>query len=169
MLDDVRGRIMAGVGAWLLGAGAATGGSLLAVSLIGKGMTEFPGQPMAALATVTAGTYESSAAPKSPSPSPVPRRTHPSHHTSPTPQPPPTPDGTVLTSAGGEVVASCPQTGAYLMSWSPQQGYAVGTVERGPAAMARVSFALGNSVVTMEITCQGGTPSAFTRTRPRDE
>lgn len=39
MLRLVHGRILIGVGAWLLGAGAATGGSLLAVSLLGQGLT----------------------------------------------------------------------------------------------------------------------------------
>ena len=39
MLRIVHGRILIGVSAWLLGAGAATGGSMLAVSLLGQGMT----------------------------------------------------------------------------------------------------------------------------------
>ncbi len=39
MLRVVHGRILIGVSAWLIGAGAATGGSLLAVSLLGQGMT----------------------------------------------------------------------------------------------------------------------------------
>ena len=39
MLSIVHGRIVIGVSAWLLGAGTATGGSLLAVSLLGQGLT----------------------------------------------------------------------------------------------------------------------------------
>src|SRR5215831_7378886 len=39
-------RIVAGVGAWLLGAGTATAGSLLAVSLLGQGIAETTGQQL---------------------------------------------------------------------------------------------------------------------------
>lgn len=39
MLRLVHRRIVIGLGAWLLGAGTATGGSLLAVSLLGQGIT----------------------------------------------------------------------------------------------------------------------------------
>ena len=39
-------RILAGVGAWLLGAGTATAGSLLAVSLLGQGIADSPGQQL---------------------------------------------------------------------------------------------------------------------------
>ena len=41
-------RILAGVGAWLLGAGTATAGSLLAVSLLGQGIAASPGQQLTA-------------------------------------------------------------------------------------------------------------------------
>jgi hypothetical protein len=40
----VRGRILLGVAAWLVGASAATGGSLLAVSALGQGMDSAGGQ-----------------------------------------------------------------------------------------------------------------------------
>ena len=43
-------RILAGVGAWLLGAGTATAGSLLAVSLLGQGIADSPGQQLTAAA-----------------------------------------------------------------------------------------------------------------------
>ena len=39
-------RILAGVGAWLLGAGTATAGSLLAVSLLGQGIADTTGQQL---------------------------------------------------------------------------------------------------------------------------
>jgi hypothetical protein len=39
-------RILAGVGAWLLGVGTATAGSLLAVSLLGQGIADSPGQQL---------------------------------------------------------------------------------------------------------------------------
>jgi eukaryotic-like serine/threonine-protein kinase len=39
-------RVLAGVGAWLLGVAAATGGSLLAVSLLGQGIATSPSQQL---------------------------------------------------------------------------------------------------------------------------
>jgi hypothetical protein len=77
--------------------------------------------------------------------------------------------GTVLTSQGGEVVATCQAAGAYLLSWSPQQGYEVGTVSRGPAATARVAFESTTVRVTMVVQCSAGVPSATSSTGPRDE
>jgi len=61
------------------------------------------------------------------------------------------------------VVAACEAAGAYLLSWSPQQGYAVSGVDRGPAAVARVSFSSGFRTVTMLISCQAGVPVASTQ------
>ena len=40
--------------------------------------------------------------------------------------------GTVLTSQGGTVLAECRPAGAYLVSWSPTQGYEADDVARGP-------------------------------------
>ena len=42
----VHGRIFLAVGAWLLGAGAATGGSLVAVSLLGQSLAAPPTQQL---------------------------------------------------------------------------------------------------------------------------
>jgi hypothetical protein len=177
-------------GAWLLGACAATGGSLLAVSLIGKGMAAgFPAQSAAdvtAPASVT-GATAGTRAPVSPTSSAVaaarpvpprpastsarPRRASPSSPPRPQTASPgtSTPDGTVLTSQGGEVVASCGAAGAYLMSLSPQQGYAVSAENRGPAATAQVTFQSGTDTVTMVITCTAGVPTATTQIRQPDE
>jgi len=79
------------------------------------------------------------------------------------------PGGTVLTSKGGEVVASCQATGAYLLSWYPLQGYEIGDVVRGPAATAWVTFESDNSEVRMVVTCSAGVPSATTSTRSGDD
>jgi hypothetical protein len=43
-------RILVGVGAWLLGVATATAGSLLAVSLLGQGIADSPGQQLTAAA-----------------------------------------------------------------------------------------------------------------------
>jgi serine/threonine-protein kinase len=69
----------------------------------------------------------------------------------------------VLTSRGGEVVASCLAAGAYLDSWSPASGWEVGDVRRGPAATARVSFESGPTTeLTMVVSCSAGVPTATT-------
>ena len=66
----------------------------------------------------------------------------------------------MLTSPGGEVVASCQAAGVYLISWSPLQGYEVDGVARGPAATARVTFASNVNQVIMVVSCSGGVPTA---------
>jgi hypothetical protein len=63
----------------------------------------------------------------------------------------------VLTSPGGTVLAQCRQAGAYLVSWSPVQGYEASSVARGPAAQARVVFESGAETVTITVTCPDGT------------
>jgi hypothetical protein len=180
----VHGRILIGVAAWLLGAGAATGGSLLAVSALGQGIGGISGQQLtvAAVDRALASEADETDGPGAASPSvlsatrpPVART--PRGRASPTVgspaegSPPPTPappagpstqppDGAALTSQGGSVVASCAAAGAYLMSWSPQQGYEVGGVFRGPAATARVTFNSNANSVTMLVSCSAGVPVA---------
>jgi hypothetical protein len=75
----------------------------------------------------------------------------------------------VLTSRGGEVVAACQAAGAYLISWSPLQGYEIAGVTRGPAATARVTFDSDANRVTMVVSCSAGVPSAASYTRVGDE
>ena len=62
-------------------------------------------------------------------------------------------------------MASCQPAGAYLVSWSPQQGYEVSGVTRGPAATARVTFGSHVNLVTMVVSCSAGVPSATSSTR----
>ena len=69
---------------------------------------------------------------------------------------------TVLTSQGGTVVADCRPAGAYLVSWSPVPGYESGTVIRGPAVTARVTFNSATNSVTMTVSCSAGVPTATT-------
>jgi hypothetical protein len=59
-------------------------------------------------------------------------------------------------------MADCRAAGAYLASWSPAQGYEATTVIRGPAATAKVTFTSSRKIVTMAISCSGGTPSTAT-------
>ena len=178
-LSGVSARYLVGVGAWLLGAAVATGGSLFAVSLLGQSLAPAPSQQLTvtavnrALARAAAeGTRSPAAATSSPSPTPAPRHLRARHSapatpaaatptpTQAAPSPAPQPTSRVLTSAGGTVVASCEAAGAYLVSWSPQQGFAASHVLRGPAATAKVTFSSSRRVVTMTVTCSGGAPSA---------
>jgi len=66
----------------------------------------------------------------------------------------------VLTSQGGTVVASCAGARAYLVSWSPQQGFGSADVVRGPATNAQVTFIGGQLTVTMVVSCDAGMPTA---------
>jgi hypothetical protein len=182
---SVHRRILFGVAAWLLGAATATAGSLLAISLLGQGITGDPGQLLTqdavtrALASeaadasppVTAPSRQltSPSASASASATPAATGTSTSHAADPATAPATAPapgaadGGTVLTSAGGEVVASCQPAGAYLISWSPRQGYEVDGVIRGPAVTARVTFSPVTvsptaREVTMAVSCSAGVP-----------
>ena len=188
-------RILAGVGAWLLGATAATGGSLLAVSLLGQGIADSTGQQLTADAVNRALTLESREASSSDVPAthpavrrptatrPAPSRVSTARQAQPRITPSATPDasqtsaspvpsvtgGTVLPSAGGTAVAECRSAGAYLVSWSPTQGYEVTGVNRGPAATARLVFESSANSVTMVVSCPDGTagvPVASSYTQP---
>jgi hypothetical protein len=176
----VRTRVLVGAGAWLLGAAAATAGSLLAVSMLGQGIAASPGQQLTA-AMVNRALASEAAETARPLPTPTPSpsvqlggvampitRATPEPSQAPAPVPVPASQqpaaGTVLSSAGGTVVAVCQQGRAYLQSWSPQQGYEAYGVVRGPSGTAQVSFTAGQQQVTMFITCSGGVPSATVHT-----
>ena len=180
-------RVLAGVGAWLIGVGAATAGSLLAVSLLGRGIATNTSQQLTAAAVNNALAAEASerhgddaVATSSPSPSPSARQSHqaqpyqdpqpvgatPSARasrtrsaSSPSAQATAAPTSTVLTSAGGTVVATCRPGGAYLVSWSPAPGYEAGPVVRGPAMTAQVTFNTSGNSVTMTVSCSTGVPT----------
>jgi serine/threonine-protein kinase len=211
----VHRNIFLGITAWLLGAATATAGCLLAVSLLGSGITsggsgqllsenaanrelvseadkDAPLAPSApatsadlgpALAVVTPSPRPSSGSAARPSPgaptadsstadssaagatdSPTAGATGSSADAVPTDTASSgsAPAGTVLASSAGTVVATCQAAGAYLISWSPQQGYEVGDVFRGPAASASVQFESRTAEVTMTVSCSAGVPSATT-------
>jgi len=184
-------RVLAGVGAWMLGVGAATAGSLLAVSLLGQGIATSTSQQLTTAAVNRALAAEASEMPgagpattSAPSPAPSGTRSYraresstmrPQTGNSPpagasTSRPAASPGATasaspasaVLTSPGGTVVAECRTGGAYLVSWSPDPGYEAGTVIRGPATTARVTFNSTANSVTMMVSCSAGMPAAST-------
>jgi hypothetical protein len=206
-------RIAVGVGAWLVGVGAATGGSLLAVSLLGQGIAasnsqqltpaavsralaseasdpSLPAQGTASLRIATPSPTQSSRArppvtsppqteatpsgrPASARPT-ASHRPHPTGSASPTPTPTPAPTHTtqaptVLTSQGGSVVAECLPGGAYLLSWSPTQGYEAGQVLRGPAPTAQATFESDANSVLMVVSCSTGVPVATTTVTSGDD
>jgi len=180
----VHRRILFGVAAWLLGAATATAGSLLAISLLGQGITGDQGHLLTQDAVTRALASEAADASSPPVTPPSRQLTSPSASATPAasgtstphaPDPATAPasgatpaaanGGTVLTSAGGEVVASCQPAGAYLISWSPVQGYEVDGVIRGPAVTARVTFSPvtvspTSREVTMMVSCSAGVPWA---------
>jgi hypothetical protein len=174
-LASVRTRIIIAVCAWSLGVAAATGGAYLAVSMLGEGFTSAP-MVKRALASEAAETSAPAAAT---TPAPVPsvrlggtatpitrhhvpftRTTATAPAASPSPQ---SQGGTVLSSQGGTIVAGCESAGAYLESWSPQQGFEAKSVVRGPGATAQVAFRSSQSTVTMMVSCSAGVPSATTQ------
>ena len=59
------------------------------------------------------------------------------------------------------MLAGCAGSDAYLISWSPQQGYAADDVVRGPAAQAQVVFLAGRAGVRLTVTCAGQVPTAM--------
>ena len=172
-LGGVSARFLVGVGAWLLGAGAATGGSLLAVSLLGQSLARAPSQqlnvPMVNQALAAEAAEAAGATPAPPaSATPTPTRRHKVKRPAAAQEPA---EPTVLTSSGGSVVAECQTAGAYLVSWNANSGFQASRVVRGPAATATVTFDdwQRNRSVDMMITCANGAPSATSYSHPIDE
>ena len=155
----MRAKILVAVAAWLLGAATATGGCLLAVSLLGDGfgVTGSSSQQltMAAVNKALASARHGRSPAGSASLSRASRARRPHSHAAPNQSA--AGAGTVFNSPAGTVVAICESAGAYLLSWSPAQGYGVQQVYRGPAPVASVVFA-ATQEVTMKIDCQSGTP-----------
>jgi len=165
----MRTRIVIGAGAWLLGAAAATAGSLLVVSELGEGISASPASQQSSVpaaeqvqASQPAPLQSTTPTPRSLSSAGGKGRTSGAGSTGGTGGTggAASTGGTVLTSSGGTVVAQCQPAGAFLLSWSPQQGFQERSVARGPAISARVVFAGPSSTVTMVVSCSSGTPVA---------
>jgi hypothetical protein len=155
-------RVLLAVGAWLAGVGAATGGSLAAVSLIGQGLAGTPTQQLTVSAVNQALASGDREAGPAGAAHPAPSRTAGRRGVAASPHTragdAATPDGTLLSSAGGTLLASCGPAGAYLISWSPGPGYQAEDVTRGPAGVARVFFTTGQQGIRMLVSCRNGTP-----------
>jgi hypothetical protein len=145
-----------------MGTVTATTGSMVAVNVLAQHLLD-PQTLQLAGTTVSADPD-----PESPSPAasamPAPRSTRPAAKAAASPtrnQPSPSdPAGTLLVFADGSVMATCESAAAYLLYWSPDQGFQVPAddVHRGPAAVASVLFRGQNGSVVMRVTCTGGTP-----------
>jgi hypothetical protein len=146
------GPIVASVMAWTLGAGVSIGVGLLALSLIGVGLTTDSGNHLTEpvdRAEVPPLIVVTSAPPDSPSatPSASPAPTGP---TGPTVGP-----NRTIDTFGGNVVARCESGGAYLLYWSPSPGFRAGVDIRGPAPEARLSFESSTREINVRVTCIG--------------
>lgn len=166
-------RLIFAVAGWLLAATVAVVVGLLAVSLLGTGITGEQVRPLSsedvarALAQVARESSSPSTQPpagstavtNSPVPSPaVPPSVVPNP---PAPSPSTTSTGQVtraLHSAGGNVIAQCTGTMVYLVSWTPRQGFETDDVIRGPAPAAFVKFDSENLDVFLTINCRDGAP-----------
>lgn len=161
---------MAGLGAWLLGTLTATTGSMVAVNVLAHHLLD-PQTLQLAGTTISADPDPESPSP-APSVTPTPRSTKPAARGSAAPtlkssaaSSQPTPNsaaGTLLVFADGSVMATCESAGAYLLYWSPDQGFSVPAddVRRGPADVASVLFRGQSGSYVMRVTCSGGTPVA---------
>lgn len=181
-MRTVRSRVLLGVGAWLLGTVSATVGSLYAVGQLGNSLlAESTKQMSVSMVNSDLAHEHSHRAVPLPTPTRKPqlhdhhRARRPGHVaptptpdptssptsspvSSPSPSPAPSSAGVLLTSPGGSAEATCTSNGAYLSYWSPQPGFEVDNVVRGPAAVASVAFESTTSGVTLQVTCQGGVP-----------
>ncbi|MBM7784617.1 hypothetical protein [Tenggerimyces flavus] len=147
--------ILLGVLGWLaVAAGAVTVG-VLAVTLVGSGLTSGSSQPLSSDGVSRAlGATSPSPSPTatfSPTPTPTPAKT-PSSPTKP------------FTSPGGTAYAQCTSGQAYLTSWSPHPGFETDEVERGPDSRVSVRFEADDTKIRLIIRCSGNTPQASTET-----
>jgi hypothetical protein len=159
-------RVLVSVAAWTVGAVAAAGVGLLALSLIGDGMSTRTGQPL----TPDAVAREVSSAPVPTTPSAAsPGRGAPSAAVSPAgatssripapaEAPAARPTERLFTTSGGTAIVRCTGTRAYLVSWSPNPGFGFDNVERGPTDRVRVRFRSHDQKVDLRATCVGGVP-----------
>jgi hypothetical protein len=144
------GSVVAGAAAWTVGAAAASGVGMLALSLVGAGLTG-TGAPAGTNLLVN-----------EPDPLVTPATSAPHPTVSPTVSAGDPSSGTpgTFTSAGGNAVARCGADGAYLVAWSPAPGYRTDDVVRGPAASVRVNFEGNGPEFVIVVTCVGDSPHA---------
>jgi hypothetical protein len=164
-------RTALGLFGWVVAAAAAITAGIFAVGAIGSGISGNSTSPLSnqAVAKALAQTTASPAQTRSPVPSPS--RSSPTSRTGPTAprssdRPPrrsaPVRRGItrVLNVHVGSIVANCTSSLATLQSWSPGQGYATDSVQRGPQAVARITFKSSSIEVKVAVLCANGVPTA---------
>ncbi|HEX5543063.1 MAG TPA: septum formation initiator [Micromonospora sp.] len=155
-------RMWAGVAGWLAAVVVATLAGVGAVTVAGADLT---GPSTRALTEdEVRKVLDATGAPAQPGPpagstgSPLPGSALPGS-SMPSTQPTAADGATkVFTSPGGSVLARCVDGQVSLDWWTPQQGYQVDSVERGPRREAKVEFESEAGEVELRITCQGGVP-----------
>ncbi|MEQ4210023.1 hypothetical protein [Actinopolymorpha sp. B9G3] len=166
-----RRRVLLGVLGWLAVATVAVTVGVLAISLLGRGLTDGTSQPLSSDAVARALAKASAEA----TPEPTAVRPEPSTSATPTGEPPTTPpvgeEGstpavTSFPSRGGTVLARCDGDQAYLTSWSPHPDFETEEAERGPDSTASVEFEGDDVKVKVVVTCVNGRPKAETEIKP---
>jgi hypothetical protein len=166
--------VIASALAWIVGAMAAVGVGVLALSLIGDGLTSRSVQPL----TPDVVAREASAASAEPSPAgalPTPASALATAPGAAPSEVPPTAKTTpvagtekLVSSPGGTAVARCSGGQVYLVSWSPWQGFRADHVDRGPASQASLKFESDDAKVFLAVRCVGGEPQATVSQRADD-
>lgn len=136
---------------WLCATLIATAVGIGAVSLLSEGLTSDSMTPLSGDAVTKA---LATAAPAAPPPTSTP---------SPDTSTVPTGPSQSLSSPGGTVIARCEGDLAYLVSWSPAQGWSVDEHQRGPATSTMIQFegdtdSNDDLEVTLTVTCRSGSP-----------
>ncbi len=162
----MRSRILIGTSAWVLGAVAATTGSLYAANQLARGLLEqnVAQVTIAKVNAELAAENRDGAAATSPSPGPASSSSAKAKSPKARPSatgPSTTNPGQLLTASDGTVMAVCQPGGAYLVYWSPQQGFEAEHVYRGPLQVASVTFVnTSGSGEIVKVSCSGTTPVA---------
>jgi hypothetical protein len=165
----VKSRVLIGASAWLLGAVTATTGSMIAVNQLAHGLYGQPAQLLGSSAVAdrdhdSGGQPAANSSATFPTPSPSksraarPRPTRTRHAAVAPSSAGTSASGTLLESPDGSVMAECLPAGAYLLYWSPNQGFQADEANAGPAPTASVTFRGAGSTVVMHVSCQGGIP-----------
>jgi hypothetical protein len=157
-------RFAVGVSAWLLGAAAATTGSVYAVDQLGHDLLTQQSKQVS-VSMVNSELAQENSEHKTPLPGlstsvtrPV-RRHH--HKARPSPTATPSADpGELLTSADGTAVATCTNGLAYLVYVTPDNGFEADHVNSGPALHASVVFRGPSGGIVMTVSCVAGEPHA---------
>lgn len=147
------GRSAAGLLAWLVGAACAVAVGVLALSLIGSGVGDRSRPPLAA-------QISPAPSPDDDSPSPAVSRSARPSHSAGSPSPAASPVQRTFTFSVGSVTAECDGDQAYLLSWSPAQGYRADDVRRGPAPIVQVRFESLTREPAIVVRCVAGVPRA---------